>query len=146
MKVILLENIEKLGFKDEIVNVKNGYGRNFLIPTKKAVLATDSLIKDLNDKLNQQAKKDESLMKESNKLAENLKKLDIKIKAKVSSGKKLFGAITVKQFIDTLSKEGHELDKRFIKLPSIKETGKYTANIRLHRSVDLDLPFEIISE
>ena len=146
MNVILLENIEKLGFKDEVVTVKNGYGRNFLIPRKKAILATSSSIKILEEKLKQQSKKEEEIIATANSTAESLQNIDIKIKAKVSSGTKLFGKITVSKFIESLEKEGHKIDKSFVNIPSAKETGKYEAIIRLHRSVSITVPFEIIPE
>ena len=102
MDIILLENIEKVGFKDEIVSVKNGYGRNFLIPQGKAILATKSSVKVLEEKLRQQAKKEEKVIADANSTAETLKSLDIKIKAKISSGNKLFGKITLAQFMSEI--------------------------------------------
>ena len=120
MNVILLENIEKLGFKDEIVNVKNGYGRNFLIPTGKAILATESSVKILKEKLSQQSKKEEENITKAKQIAEKLKELNLKIKAKVSSGNKLFGSIKLSQLISELEKNDQHIDKRFIKIPTIK--------------------------
>ena len=146
MNVILLENIEKLGFKDEIVNVKNGYGRNFLIPTGKAILATESSVKILKEKLSQQSKKEEENITKAQQIAEKLKELNLKIKAKVSSGNKLFGSIKLSQLISELEKNDQHIDKRFIKIPTIKELGKYNAEIRLHRSVSLSVNFEVIAE
>ena len=146
MDIILLKNIEKLGFKDEIVTVKNGYGRNFLIPQGKAILATSSAIKILEEKLRQQTKKEEKIIEDANSIAEKLKDLDIKVRAKVSSGTKLFGKITLSQFMSALDQEGKEIDKSFVNIPSAKELGKYEANIRLHRSVSVTIPFEIIAE
>ena len=144
MNIILLENIEKVGFKDEIVTVKNGYGRNFLIPQGKAILATESAVKVLEEKLRQQAKKEEKVIADAEKTAEKLKGLDIKIKAKISSGNKLFGKVTLAQFVSAI--EGVEINKSFINLPSVKEIGKYEATIRLHRKVSISIPFEIIGE
>ena len=144
MDIILLENIEKLGFKDEIITVKNGYGRNFLIPTGKAVLATSSAVKVLEEKLRQQAKKDEKTIADANATAEALKGLDIKIKAKVSAGVKLFGKITLSQFMSSV--ESVDIDKNFVNIPNAKELGKYEATIRLHRTVSVTIPFEVIAE
>ena len=144
MNIILLENIEKVGFKDEIITVKNGYGRNFLIPQGKAILATESSVKVLEEKLRQQAKKEEKIITDANATAETLKGLDIKIKAKISSGTKLFGKITLAQFMSAI--DGVEIDKNFVKMPSAKETGKYEATIRLHRTVTVTVPFEVIAE
>ncbi|MAR39488.1 MAG: 50S ribosomal protein L9 [Flavobacteriales bacterium] len=144
MNIILLENIEKVGFKDEIITVKNGYGRNFLIPQGKAILATDSAVKVLEEKLRQQAKKEEKVIADANVTAETLKELDIKIKAKISSGTKLFGKITLAQFMSAI--DGIEIDKSFVNIPSAKEIGKYEATIRLHRTVTVTVPFEVIAE
>lgn len=144
MDIILLENIEKVGFKDEIVSVKNGYGRNFLIPQGKAILATKSSIKVLEEKLRQQAKKEEKVIADANSTAETLKGLDIKIKAKISSGNKLFGKITLAQFMSEI--KDVEIDKSFVNIPSAKELGKYEATIRLHRTISITVPFEVVSE
>ena len=144
MDIILLENIEKLGFKDEIITVKNGYGRNFLIPTGKAVLATSSAVKVLEEKLRQQAKKEEKTIADANATAEDLKGLDVKIKAKVSAGVKLFGKITLSQFMSSV--ENVDIDKNFVNIPNAKELGKYEATIRLHRTVSVTIPFEVIPE
>ena len=147
MKVILKENIEKLGFADEVVKVKNGFARNFLIPKGKAVIATDSAVKVLEEKLRQQSGKEEKVVADANSIAEVISNLDIKVKAKVAEdGQKLFGSVTTVQFTDALEAMGHEIDKRFVKLITIKEVGKYEAEVRLHRSVSVTVPFEVIAE
>jgi len=147
MKVILKENIEKLGFADEVVKVKNGFARNFLIPQGKAILATDSAVKVLEEKLRQQSGKEEKEVADANNIAEVISNLDIKIKAKVGEDRqKLFGSVTTIQFTDTLALMGHEIDKRFVKLSSIKEVGEYEAEVRLHRNVSVTIPFQVIAE
>ena len=147
MKIILKENIEKLGFADEVVKVKNGFGRNFLIPQGKAILATDSAVKVLEEKLRQQSGKEEKEVADANNIAEVISNLDIKVKAKVAEdGQKLFGSVTTVQFTDALASLGHEIDKRFVKLSTIKEVGKYEAEVRLHRNVSVTIPFEVIAE
>jgi len=147
MKIILKENVEKLGFKDEVVAVKNGYARNFLIPKGKAVLATDSAVKVLKEKLKQQAGKEEKVIADANNIAEVISNLEIVVKAKVAEGgNKLFGSITTIQFADSLAALGHEIDKRFVKLTTIKEIGKYEAEVRLHRNVSVTVPFEVVAE
>ena len=147
MNIILLGNVEKLGFKNEIVKVKPGYGRNFLIPSGKAKLATESAVKVLQENLRQQEQKDSKIIAEFNKTAEALPKLEINIKAKVAEGgTKLFGSITPAQFADAVSALGHDIDKRFVKLTSIKELGKYDAEVRLHRSITVTVPFNVIAE
>ena len=147
MKVILKENIEKLGFTNEVVKVKNGYARNFLIPKGKAVIATNSAVKVLEEKLRQQSGKEEKVVADANSIAEVISNLDIKVKAKVSEdGQKLFGSVTTVQFTDALEVMGHEIDKRFVKLSTIKEIGKYEAEVRLHRNVSVTIPFEVVAE
>ncbi len=147
MKIILKENVEKLGFKDEVVTVKNGYARNLLIPRGKAVLATDSAIKILEEKLKQQSGKEEKVIADANNIAEAISNLEIVVKAKVAEGgNKLFGSITTIQFADSLAALGHKIDKRFVKLTTIKEIGKYEAEVRLHRNVSVTIPFEVVAE
>ena len=147
MKVILKENIEKLGFKDEIVDVKNGFARNFLIPKNKAVIATENAIKVLNEKLRQQESRLNEEIENANKTVEELSKLTIVIKSKLQEdGKKLFGSISSKQLVDEISKLGIEIDRKFVKLSSIKEIGSYTAEIRLHRKVNCSIEFTVVSD
>ena len=125
MDIILQENVEKLGFKNEIVSVKNGYGRNFLIPKGLGILATESAVKVLNENLKQQAKKEETEITKANKIAEALPKLEIILKGKVADGgTKLFGSIKIAQFTDALQALGHTIDASFVKLPKVKELGK----------------------
>tara|TARA_A100001388_G_scaffold3667_1_gene2701 strand:- start:60 stop:509 length:450 start_codon:yes stop_codon:yes gene_type:complete len=147
MKVILKENIEKLGFKDEIVDVKNGYARNFLIPKNKAVIATENAVKVLNENLRQQESKLNEEIENANKTVEELSKLSIVVKSKLQEdGKKLFGSISSKQLVDEIGKHGIEIDRKFVKLSSIKEIGSYTAEIRLHRKVNCSLEFKVVSD
>lgn len=147
MKVILKENIEKLGFKDEIVDVKNGFARNFLIPKNKAVIATENAIKVLSENLRQQESKLNEEIENANKTVEELSKLSIIIKSKLQEdGKKLFGSVSSKQLVDEIGKNGIEIDRKFVKLSSIKEIGSYTAEIRLHRKVNCSLEFKVVSD
>ena len=147
MKVILKENIEKLGFKDEIVDVKNGFARNFLIPKNKAVIATENETKVLNENLRQQESRLKEEIENANKTVEELSKLKIVIKSKLQEdGKKLFGSISSKQLVDEIGKHGIEIDRKFVKLNSVKEIGSYTAEIRLHRKVNCSLEFKVVSD
>ena len=147
MELILKQDVEGLGFKDDVVTVKNGYGRNFLIPQGKAILATSSSVKVLEEKLRQQSGKEEKVVADANSIAEVISNLDIKVKAKVAEdGQKLFGSVTTVQFTDALEAMGHEIDKRFVKLSTIKEIGKYEAEVRLHRNVSVTIPFEVVAE
>ena len=147
MKIILKKDVEKLGFKNEIVSVKDGYARNFLIPKGLAILATESARKILAENLSQQTKKEYAEVEAANKLAEEIKNSEVTIKVKVAEDKvKLFGSVKVSQLTDALSSLGHNVNSKFIKLTSIKEVGDYTADIRLHRNVSITLPFKVVAE
>ncbi len=148
MELILKQDVENLGFKDDIVTVKNGYGRNFLIPQGQAQMATPSAKKVLAETLKQRAYKEKSIVDAANKTAEGLKALEIKIASKVGSGDKLFGSVNNIDLANALKKAGHEIDKKFISVPggSVKRLGKYDSVIRLHREVSVDLPFEVVAE
>ena len=145
MELILKEDVENLGFKDDLVVVKNGYGRNFLIPQGKAILATISAKKVLAEKLKQSQVKEKQAIDEANKIVKKLEKLELKIIAK-SENDKLFGSVTNSEISKELSSEGLEIDKKCIQLSSsIKKIGTYTAKIRLHREVYYDLNFDVVS-
>ena len=146
MEIILLEDIANLGFKDEIVKVKPGFARNFLIPNKKAIYATMSRKKQLFENLKQKENKNQEIVKSAQVIADKLKELDLKITAKViEKSNKLFGSITASNVVEVINKQGFELDKKFVKMKSIKQLGAYEAHIRLHKDVDIKLNFEVIS-
>jgi len=145
MELILKEDVENLGFKDDLVVVKNGYGRNFLIPQGKAILATISAKKVLAEKLKQSQVKEKQAIEEANKIVKKLEKLELKISAK-SENDKLFGSVTNSEISKELSSEGFQIEKKCIQLSSsIKKIGSYTAKIRLHREVYYDLNFDVVS-
>lgn len=148
MELILKQDVENLGFKDDVVIVKNGYGRNYLIPQGYAVLATTSAKKVLAETLKQRAFKEAKLIEEANKIAETIKGLDIKIASKVGSGDKLFGSVNNIDVAVAIAKSGTEIDKKYIKVVggNIKRLGKYEASIRLHREVVADIIFEVVPE
>jgi len=148
MELILRQDVENLGFKDDIVDVKNGFGRNFLIPTGKASLATSSARKVLAENLKQRAYKEAKLIADATVIAEAVKGYEIKIASKVGSGDKLFGCVNNIDLAAALAKAGTDLDKKFIKVVggSVKRLGKYEAAVRLHRAVVADITFEVISE
>jgi large subunit ribosomal protein L9 len=148
MELILREDVQNLGFKDDIVNVKNGYGRNFLIPNGKAVIATSSARKVLAENLKQSAHKEQKLIDDANKIAKKLQGFEIKIKSKVGSGDKLFGSIGSQDVADAFESNGQAIDKKFITLPgkTIKRLGAYEATVRIHRAVVVQVTFEIIAE
>tara|TARA_B100000886_G_scaffold187525_1_gene128816 strand:- start:383 stop:835 length:453 start_codon:yes stop_codon:yes gene_type:complete len=148
MELILKQDIEGLGFKDDVVTVKNGYGRNFLIPGGQAVLATTSAKKVLAENLKQRAFKEKKVIEDAQKVAETIKEMEIKIAAKVGSGDKLFGSVNNIDVSAAIEKAGQAIDKKFITVSggNVKRLGKYNAQIRLHRDVSVELPFEIIAE
>jgi large subunit ribosomal protein L9 len=148
MELILKEDVQNLGFKDDLVSVKNGYGRNFLIPQGLAALATPSAKKVLAENLRQRAHKEKKIVDAANKIAEALKALELKIKAKAGAGDKLFGSVTSIDLAAAIEKEGHEIDKKFINIlgGAVKRTGSASAQIRLHRDVLVDFPFEVVAE
>ena len=144
MEIILKQDVQKLGFKDDIVTVKPGYGRNYLIPQGLAVLATPSAKKVLAENLKQRAHKEAKLIADANTIAEALKGLDIKITAK-AGGEKLFGSVTNADIAEALAANGQTIDKKFITSGTIKRLGKYTAAVRLHREVSVEIPYEIVA-
>jgi large subunit ribosomal protein L9 len=148
MELILRQDVEGLGFKDDIVTVKNGYGRNYLIPQGEAILATSSAKKVLAENLKQRAFKEQKIVDDANKIAEAMKALEIKIAAKVGTGDKLFGSVNNINLAEALEKEGQSIDKKFINVSggSVKRLGKYNAVVRLHREVSVDLAFEVVPQ
>jgi large subunit ribosomal protein L9 len=148
MELILKQDVENLGFKDDIVTVKNGYGRNFLIPQKQAVLATISAKKVLAENLKQRAFKEKRVIDDAKAIAEALAGLEIKIASKVGTGDKLFGSVNNIDLAASLQKSGQEIDKKYINVigGNVKRLGKYNAIIRLHREVTVDLPFEVVAQ
>ncbi len=148
MEVILKTDIKNLGYKDDVVSVKNGYGRNFLIPQGKAIEATGSNKKVLAENLKQRAFKEEKLRKEAQAELEKLQKLSIKVGAKVSSTGKIFGSVNAIQIADAINANGLKVDRKKIsvKADSIKELGKYKANVGLYKDINLDIEFEVIAE
>ena len=145
MELILKQDVQNVGFKDDIVTVKNGYGRNFLIPQGVATLATPSARKVLAENLKQRAHKEQKLVDDANKLAEALKALEIKITSK-AGGDKLFGSVTNANIVEALQANGHTIDRKFVTSGVIKRVGKYTAVVRLHGGVIVELPYEIVGE
>tara|TARA_B100000676_G_scaffold22563_2_gene19775 strand:+ start:1934 stop:2383 length:450 start_codon:yes stop_codon:yes gene_type:complete len=147
MELILKEDVENLGFKDDIVNVKNGYGRNFLIPQGLATLATESNKKVLQEKIKQSQNKQKKAIEEANKIVKKLEKLNLKISAKSLEGDKLFGSVTSAEISKELAENGLEIEKKYVQLSSnIKKVGSFSASIRLHREVSFDLSFEVVKE
>ena len=147
MEIILKEDVINLGYKGDILKVKSGYGRNFLIPTKKAILATESAKKMLAEDLKQRAHKLERIKNESLELAEKLKGITLTVGAKTSTTGKIFGAVGPIQIADAFEKAGYTVDRKVIVLKdAVKEVGSYTATLKLHKEVTIDVAFEVVAE
>jgi len=149
MEVILKKDVEHLGFTDDMVSVKNGYGRNYLIPRGHAVLATPSAKKVLAETLKQRSFKEKKIVDAAKEQADKLNEiLDLKIAAKAGEGDKLFGSVTSSDLVDALQKEGVTIDKKFISIAggAIKRTGQYEATIRFHRDVISTFTFDVVAE
>ena len=148
MKIILKQDHEKLGQKNDIVTVKTGYARNFLIPQGFAVQATDSAVKVHNENLKQRAHKEEKIRSEAVKIAEKLSLVKLVIGAKVSSAGKIFGSVNTIQIAEALKEKGFDIERKNIILSeeTIKEVGNYKAVVKLHRDVKVDVDFEVKAE
>lgn len=148
MEVILKEDVANLGYKDDIVHVKDGYGRNFLIPQGKAVIASESARKVLAEVLKQRAHKIAKIKEEAEAMAEKMKGVSLTIGAKTSSTGTIFGSVTNIQIAEELAKLGFEVDRKIIRIKedAVKEVGSYNATVRLHKEVSVEIPFEVVSE
>ena len=147
MQVILLEDINNLGYKDDVVTVKSGYGRNYLIPQKKAVIASESAKKVLAENLRQRSHKLEKIKADAQVLADKLQGVSLTIGAKTSSTGTIFGSVTNIQIAEELAKKGFEVDRKKIVIKdSVKEVGTYNAILKLHKEISVEIPFEVISD
>ena len=147
MDIILKQDVKNLGEKDDIVNVKPGYGRNFLIPQGVAILATPSARKVLAENLKQAQFKQDKIRKDADELATKLENVKLTIGAKAGESGKIFGAINTIQVADALKKQGFEVDRRRITFDQDpKFVGEYTANLNLHKEVKVKVPFEVVAE
>jgi len=148
MEIILLQDVNKLGQKDDLIKVKDGYARNFLIPKGYAVAATSSARKMHEENLKQRAHKEEKIRTEAQDIAAKMADLKIVVGAKTSSSGKIFGSVNTIQIAEALKEKGFEIDRKSISLPEdqIKEIGHYKAVIKLHREVKVEIEFEIVAE
>ena len=147
MELILKENVVGLGYKDDIVTVKNGYGRNYLIPTGKAVIASESAKKVLAENLKQRAHKLAKIKADAEALAEKLSALEpLKITTKVSATGAIYGSVNSLHIAEELAKLGFEVDRKTIVVKDVKEVGSYTATVKLHKEVSVEIPFEVAAE
>ena len=146
MEIILLTDIANLGHKDDIVDVKHGYGRNYLIPQGYAILATPSARKVVAENLRQRAHKEAKLKAEAEEIAAQLAEVKLTIGAKTSSTGKIFGSVNSIMISESLKEKGFDIDRKKIVLKDVKEIGTYTALIKLRREVKVDVEFEVVSE
>ena len=146
MEIILKEDIIGLGYKNDIVDVKSGYGRNYLIPTGKAVIASDSAKKMLAEDLKQRAHKLEKIKNEAQALADKLAEVDLTIPTKVSATGVIYGSVNSLQIADELKKLGFDIDRKIIVVKDVKEVGSYHATVKLHKEVSVEIPFEVVAE
>jgi len=148
MEIILLQDINKLGHKDDIISVKDGFARNYLIPKGFAIAATASVKKMHAENLKQRAHKEEKIKAAAQEVADKLSQIKIVVGAKTSSSGKIFGSVNTIQLSESLKEKGFDIDRKYITLPEdqIKEVGNYTAIIKLHREVKVTIDFEIVAE
>ncbi len=148
MEIILKKDLKGLGYKNDIVKVKNGYGRNFLIPQGIAVLATDSNKKMQAEEIKQSSFKEQKLRTEATAIAEKLADVSVKVGAKAGESGKIFGSVTNIQLADALKKAGYEVDRKNIEMneEAIKSLGTYTAKVRLFKEISATVTFEVIAE
>jgi large subunit ribosomal protein L9 len=148
MEIILIQDVPNVGYRDEIVKVKDGYARNYLIPKGMAYPATTSSKKEHAEILRQRAHKEEKVKQQALEISENLKGISLVIGAKTSSKGKIFGSVNTIQVAEALKEKGFEIERKNISFREeiIKEIGNYTAKIRLHKEVNVEIPFEIVSE
>ncbi|MCM1035970.1 MAG: 50S ribosomal protein L9 [Bacteroides sp.] len=147
MKIILKEDVRGLGYKDDVVEVRDGYGRNYLIPQGKAVVATTSALKVLAENQRQRAHKLAQIKADAEAAAAALEGVALTIGAKTSSTGTIFGSVNAIQIAEALEKLGHNVDRKLIIIKdNIKEVGKYTATVQFHKEVAVEIPFEVVAE
>jgi large subunit ribosomal protein L9 len=147
MEVILKEDVTNLGFKGDLVTVKDGYGRNYLIPQKLAILATESAKKMLAEDMKQRAHKLERIKNEAQELAEKVQDITLSVGAKASTTGKIFGAVGPIQIAEAFEKAGYAVDRKTIVLKEpVKELGSYKATLKLHKEVTVEVAFDVIAE
>jgi len=148
MEIILIQDVDRLGSKDDLIKVKDGFARNFLIPQKKAIVATSTAKKVLAENIKQRAHKESKLKNEALAIAEKLANKKITIGAKTSTLGKIFGSVNTIQIAEAINKKGFEIDRKQIMLPEdhIKEVGTYSAKIKLHKEVIVEIEYEVVAE
>lgn len=148
MEVILKQDVKNLGYKDDVVKVKPGYGRNFLIPRGMAAMATESTKKALTETVKQRAFKEQKVKTAAEGTAAKLKEMVVKVGAKVGESGKIFGSVTSVQLADAIKKLGYDVDRKNITMSDegVKTVGTYTAEVRFHKEVTGTVTFEVVQE
>ena len=146
MELILKVDVANMGYKDDIVKVKDGYGRNYLIPRGMAVIATESAKKVLAENLKQRAHKLAKIKADAEELAKKLETVSLTISAKVSEANAIYGSVGAAQIAEELAKLGYEIDRKIIVVDAAKEVGSYSATVKLHKEVSVKVPFEVVAE
>lgn len=147
MKIILKENVANLGYKDDVVEVKDGYGRNYLIPQGKAVIANASALKQLAEDQKQRAHKIAKMLEDAKAAAAALEGVALTIATKTSATGTIFGSVGAIQIAEALEKLGHNIDRKLISIKeSVKEVGNYNATVKFHKEVSVNIPFEVVAE
>jgi large subunit ribosomal protein L9 len=146
MEIILKEDVQGLGYKDDIVNVKSGYGRNFLIPKGKGVIASPMAKKVLAEELKQRARKLEKIKGDAQAIADKLANVSLTIATKVSASGTIYGSVNSLQIADELQKLGFSIDRKIITVKDVKEVGEYKATVHLHKEIAVEVPFKVVAE
>lgn len=146
MKIILKKDVHGLGYKDEVLTVKDGYGRNYLLPQGYAVIATEKAIKALNEELKQRAHKLAKIKADAEAVAAKFEGVSLAIAARVSEGTAIYGSVGAAQIVEALAAKGIEIDSKLISVKAAKALGSYTAEVKLHKEVSVEIPFEVVAE
>lgn len=146
MKIILKQDVPGVGYKDDVAVVRDGYGRNYLLPQGKAVLATERALKCLDEELKQRAHKLEKIKADAQAIANKFEGISLTIAAKVSSNGTIYGSIGAAQIAEELAKKGIEIDSKIITIKAVKELGHHTATVKLHKEISVEVPFEVVAE
>lgn len=146
MQIILKQDVEKVGYKNDIIDVRPGFANNYLIPQGYAISATESAKKVLAENLKQRAHKDAKILSDATAMAEKIAANTLSIAVKASEGGKIYGSVTASQIAEALAAKGVEIDRRNITVPAVKEIGTYVATVRLHKEVVATINFEVVVE
>ena len=146
MKIILKKDVQGLGYKDDVLTVKDGYGRNYLLPQGYAVLATEKALKVLNEELKQRAHKLAKIKADAQAVADKFEGVALTIAAKVADGANIYGSVGAAQIAEALAAKGIEIDSKIIDVKAAKALGSYTAVVKLHKEISVEVPFEVVAE